>query len=256
MLKRFWWQVSWRAPHLRKSTTLIGEYPVGGAEEDYFVWGPATLIYYPEKQNPEAIQPGLYAAVLNSNAVSKILTRERQQYDNRKNIVTYPNYRNILILTQPTLNSCVHVIDGSQPEYSRDERDSIRVIGPHSEIEHVLIDEPPHTPPMVVFGPEPPHEWCYYYEKADLARQRGDWEEVLNLGTQALNKGFAPQDDIEWIPFLQAYAVAGDVHLLTELASAITVDPYISLQACQRIGSMQGLSDSVIKVVDSLYCLE
>ena len=86
-------------------------YPVGGAEEDYFVWGPASLIYYPEKQNPEAIQPGLYAAVLNSNTVSKIFRpRERQQYDNRKNIVTYPNYRNILILTQPTSNSCVHTI--------------------------------------------------------------------------------------------------------------------------------------------------
>jgi hypothetical protein len=256
MLKSFWWQVSWRAPHLQKSTTLIAYYPVGGVEEDYFVWGPASLIYYPEKQNPEAIQPGLYAAVLNSNTVSKVLTRERQQYDNRKNIVTYPNYRNILVITQPSLNSCVHVIDGSQPEYSQDEKDSIRVVGPYSEMEHVLTDEPPHTPPAVVFGPEPPHEWCFFYEKADLARQRGDWEEVLNLGTEALDKEFVPQDKIEWIPFLQAYAAAGDSDRLAKMASAIAVEPYISLQACQRIGSMQGLSDSVIAVVDSLYCLE
>jgi len=256
MFKMFWWQVSWRAPHLQKSTTLIADYPVGGAEEDYFVWGPANLIYYPEKQNPEAIQPGLYATVLNSSAVTKILTRERQQYDNRKNIVTYPNYRNILILTQSTSNSCVHVIDGDQPEYSRHERDSIRVVGSYSEIEHVLTDETPHPPPGIVFGPEPPHGWCYFYEKADLARQRGDWEEVLNLGAQALDQGFAPQDPVEWIPFLQAYAMAGDVHRITEMASVIAVDPYISLQVCQRIGSMQGLSDSVIEVVDSLYCLE
>jgi len=256
MLKLFWWQVSWRAPHLQKSTTLIADYPVGGAEEDYFVWGPASLIYYPEKQNLEAIQPGLYAAVLNSNAVSKILTRERQQYDNRKNIVTYPNYRNILILTQPTLNSCVHVIDGNQPEFSRAERDSIRVVGPYSEIEHVLTDETPHMPPTVVFGSEPPHEWCYYYEKADLARQRGDWEGVLALGDEALNKGFAPQDTVEWIPFVQAYAAAGEVDRLREVASVITVEPYISMQVCQRIGSMQGLADPVIEVVDSLYCLK
>ncbi len=254
MLKMFWWQVSWRAPQLQKSTTLIADYPVGGAEEDYFVWGPASLIYYPEKQNPEAIQPGLYAAVLNSNTVSKILTRERQQYDNRKNIVTYPNYRNLLILSQPTLNSCVHIIDGNQPEYSRNEKDSIRVAGPYSEIEHVLTDETPHMPPTVVFGPEPPHEWCYYYEKADLARQRGDWEEVLVLGNEALDKGFAPQDDIEWIPFLQAYAVVGDVDRLREMASVIAVEPYISQQVCQHITSMQGLSASVLEVVDSFYC--
>ena len=256
LVQNFWWQVSWRVPQFEHRTTLIAGYPAVAVEEDYFVWGPANLIYYPEKQNNETIQPGLYASVLNRDAVVKVLTRERQKYDNRRNIITYPNYRNILVLTQPTLNSCVHVIDGSQPEYSRAERDSIRVVGPYSEIEHVLIDEKPHTPPVVVFGPEAPYEWCYYYEKADLARQRGDWDEVLNLGAQALDKGFAPQDDIEWLPFLQAYAVAGDVHRLTALASVIAGEPYISLQACQRIGSMQGLSDSVIEVVDSLYCLE
>jgi hypothetical protein len=256
MFKMFWWQVSWRAPQLQKGTTLIADYPVGGAEEDYFVWGPASLIYYPEKQNPKAIQPGLYAAVLNSNTVSKILTRERQQYDNRKNIVTYPNYRNILILTQPSLDSCVHVVNGSQPEYSRDERDSIRVVGAYSEIEHVLTDEAPHLPPMVVFGPEPPQGWCYYYEKADLARQRGDWDEVLVLGKEALDKGFAPQDPVEWIPFLQAYAVAGDVAHLKEMAPVIALEPYISLQACQQIPSLQGLSASVLEVVDSFYCLK
>lgn len=256
MYKMFWWQVSWRAPHIQRNTTLIADYPVGGAQEDYFVWGPASLIYYPDKQNPKAIQPGLYAAVLNANSVTKILTRERQQYHNRKNILTYPNFRNILVLTQPTLSSCVHVIDGNRPEHSRNERDSIRVVGPYSEIEHVLTNETSHSPPVLVFGPEPAHEWCYYYEKADLARQRGDWEAVMAIGNEALDKGFFPQDDIEWMPFLQAYAVAGDVHRLTEMASVIAVEPYISRQVCQHISSMQGLSDPVMDVVDSLYCLE
>ena len=256
LTRNFWWQVSWRVPGMEKGTTLIANNPGVALEEDYFVWGPANLIYYPEKQNNENIQPGLYASILNRDAIIKVLTRERQKYNNRRNIITYPNYRNLLILTQPTSNSCVHVIDGSQPEYSRNERDSIRVVGPYSEIEHVLTEEMPHMPPMVVFGPEPPHGWCYYYEKADLARQRGDWDEVLNLGTQALNKGFAPQDDIEWIPFLQAYAVGGDTDQLMEMASFIAVDPYISLQVCQHIGAMQGLADAVTEVVNSLYCPE
>lgn len=256
MFKMFWWQVAWRVPQLEKGTTLIADYPVGGAQEDYFVWGPATLIYYPEKQNPEVVQPGLYATILNSNAVRKILTRERQQYDNRKNIITYPNYRNILVLSQPTLASCVHVIDGNRPEYSREEQDSIRMVGPYSEIERVRTDEAPHTPPEIVFGPEPVQGWCYYYEKADLARQRGDWEEVLRLGDQALDKGFAPLDTIEWLPFMQAYAMAGDTDRLAEMASLVAAEPYISLQACQQIGSMSGISASALEVVESLYCLE
>lgn len=255
-LRSFWWQVSWRVPQFDKGTTLIAKYPIGAAEEDYFVWGPASLIYYPEKQHPENIQPGLYAVVLNDDAVMKILLREGQDYDNRKNIITYKNYRNILILSQPSLDSCVHIINGSQPEFSTAESDSIRLVGSYSEMDHVLADESPHTPPEIVFDPEPPRGWCYFYQKADLARQRGEWESVVRLGKEAQEKSLVPMDAIEWMPFLQAYAITNDVDRLMELAPIISADPYASLQVCQILGVMQEVSDSVIEVVDSHYCLE
>jgi hypothetical protein len=243
-------------PQLQKNTTLVANYPLGGAEEDYFVWGPASLIYYPEKQNPAAVQPGVYATVLDENAVLKILTRERQQYDNRKNIVTYPNYRNILVLSQPTAVSCVHVLDGAHPEFSQNELDSIRVIAPYSETEHVLTEEAPHAPPAVVFGPEPDRGWCYYYEKADLARQQGNWQQVSKLGSEAFGKGLFPADGIEWMPFLQAYAATGDVERLTKWAPAVTPDHYAALQVCRLLGSMPDLAADVVETIDSLYCLE
>ena len=148
----------------------------------------------------------------------------------------------------------MHAINSLQPEFSQGELDSIRVIGSYSEIEHVLAYEPPHAPPTLVFGPEPSRGWCYYYEKADLARQRGDWEEVLTLEGEAMKQGFAPADMIEWMPFLQAYARADNVKQLKGLAPMITSDPYIAQQVCQIVGSMSGLSPQVIEAVDSLYC--
>jgi len=255
-LRSFWWQVSWRVPQFDKGTTLIANYPVGAAEEDYFVWGPASLMYYPEKQHPENIQPGLYAVVLNDDAVMKILLRERQDYDNRKNIITYKNYRNILILSQPSFNSCVHIINGSQPEFSTAESDSIRLVGWYSEIEHVLMDVSPHAPPEVVFGPEPARGWCYFYQSADLARQRGDWESVIRLGNEAQENGFTSSDLIEWMPFIQAYAVTNDVGRLMELAPVISGEPYVALQVCRNIGGLPGISDAVAEIIDAQYCLE
>jgi len=254
--RNFWWQISWRIPQFEKSTTLIATYPAGAIEEDYFVWGPASLIYYPERQNPDVVQPGLFAAVLNKDTVTKILSGERQEYDNRRSIITYKNYRNIVVLTQPDKNSCVHVINGGQPEYSNNEQDSIRLIGFYSEVERVLVDEMPHTPPAIVFGSEPPHDWCYYYQKADLARQRGEWDQVLNMGEQAWGQGLEPKDLIEWMPFLQAYAQAGDIERLMALAPVISAEPYVSLQACRILGSMPGIASSVAEVVDSQYCPE
>jgi hypothetical protein len=256
VIDAFWWQISWRVPQFEKDTTLVAVYPGVAVEEDYYVWGPASLIYYPEKQNPKNIQPGLFAALLNRDTVGKVLVRERQVYDKRKNIVTYANFRNILILTQASSNSCVHMIDGNQPEYSNHDWDAVRVIGSFSEIDHVLVDETPHTPPEIVFGPEPAHGWCYYYQKADLARQRGEWDQVLEIGGQAFGRGMEPLDLIEWMPFLQAYAKAGNMDRLTELAAIITTDPYISQQSCRIMGSMPDISHAVLKIINDLYCLQ
>ncbi len=256
IVRNFWWQVAWRIPQLEARTTLIGNYPGAPTEEDYFIWGPANLIYYPESQSATGIQPAVFAAILNKETVAKVVARERQEFDNRKNIITYKNYRNILILSQPTMESCVHVIDGLQPEFSQSESESIRAIGPYSEIEHILVEETPHTPPALVFGPEPEHGWCYYYQMADLARQRGDWEQVLQLGEEAFGKNHSPSDSIEWIPFLQAYAQRGDVAQLQARAPEITASPYIAHQACQIIQAMPEVTNSVKQTVTSLYCAE
>ena len=255
-LRNFWWQVAWRVPHFAKNTTLVVHIPGVAIQEDYFVWGPASLIYYPERQSPEGIQPGLFAAILNQDTVTKILARERQEYDNRKNIITYKNYRNFVLLDQPAPNACVHLINGAAPEYSSHELDSIRAIGPYSEIEHVLVDEPPHTPPEVVFGPEPAHGWCYYYQQADLARQAGDWARVLEIEAQAVALGLSPTDPVEWLPFLGAHAQTGNVDRLKELAPLIHADSYLAQQTCNILGSIPGLSTEVSTTVHSIYCPE
>lgn len=254
MVKNFWWQTTWRVPQLGPRTTLVGNYPAGAIEEDYFIWGPANLIYYPKNDAPEGIQPTIFATLLNKDTVTKILTRERQVFDNRKNIVTYTNYRNILILSQPSLKSCVHVINSLQPEFSSSESDSVRLVGPYSEIEHVLTDEASHTPPAIVFGPEPHHGWCYYYEKADLARQRGDWNEVLQLADETGNKGLKPSDLIEWMPFLQAYALNGKTKEVATVMNQIQPDEYVMQQACQILKS-QPVDASVQEMLNSQYCV-
>jgi hypothetical protein len=107
-----------------------------------------------------------------------------------------------------------------------------------------------------VFGPEPEYDWCYYYQKAALARQRGDWDAVLTLGNDALNKGLAPAELIEWMPFLQAYARAGDIDRLVELAPVVSYDPYIAQQACQNLGEIPDLAKPVFDVIDVQYCNE
>jgi len=253
-MSAFWWQVSWRVSQIEKNTTLIANYPVTAAAEDYFVWGPANIIYYPESQNERYVQPGLFAAVLDHSTVIKVLTGVKQPYVKRRGIVSYPNYRNILVLTQPSAQSCVQVMDGAQLEFSPYEDERIMQIAPYSEAERVLPGQGFHVPPYPAFGSEPMRGWCYYYEKAAYARQIGNWQEVSHLADEATKMGFAPSDPIEWMPFVQAYASLGNESRLTELAPSVVADPFVAQQACHILGGMPNLSSSVAAVFNKLYC--
>jgi hypothetical protein len=250
----FWWQVSWRIPQMDIGTTLVAHYFIV-AEEDYFVWGPANLIYYPESIHERYVQPGIYAALLNGDTISKVLGREPQEFSNRRSIRTYPNYHNILVVTQPTLNSCVQVIDGRQVELSSAEDERLISIAAFSETEHIQLEEPFHTPPEIPFGPQPARGWCYYYEKASFARQAGEWDKVASLGDVALSQGLLANDSIEWLPLLQAYAHFDNADRLNQLASLMASDPVAVHQACQTLMAMP-LSPSIQKQARQLFCNE
>lgn len=75
----------------------------------------------------------------------------------------------------------------------------------------------PIQPPTSIFGNEPAHDWCYYFQKADLARQNRQWQAVINLMTEASERGFSPAAGSELLPLL-------DSHLhLEQWDQAITV---------------------------------
>ncbi len=255
-LRTFWWQVAWRVPQLDMDTTLVVNYPITVIQEDYFVWGPANLIYYPDGVGGDEVRTGVSAAVLNKSSLLKIVSEGGRDQTNRRSIRSVIDYQNILVMSMPITGSCVQVIDGSQPEISPYEEERIMVIAPYSDLNLIDLDSEPHLPPVDVFGPEPAHSWCFFYEKADLARQRGDWEEVLRLGNEALDQGLTPVDLIEWMPFLEAYARTGDAQRVDEIRRLMrNADPFVTQQVCVRLGELPGLSEQVITVVNS-FCNE
>jgi hypothetical protein len=253
-LRAFWWQVSWRIPQMEKGTSLIARYPNGGIIEDSSVWGPANLIYYPIRIDPNRVQAGVYAILLDNDAVVKVLSREGQVY--RKHIIvdTYRNYRNVLILTQPTTASCVQVIDGSQPMFSRYEDPAIVLIGIFSEPQHILTTAISQIPPESLFQEEPKKGWCYYYEKASLAKQKGDWDTVLLLGDEVTTKGFAPGDLIEWMPFLEAWVRNDHQDKVRQISEIMAGDTYIAGQACKILGGIPDLPPDTANSINEVLC--
>ena len=68
-----------------------------------------------------------------------------------------------------------------------------------------------------LFGSEPAHGWCYFYEKAELARQQSDWEGVVKLYDQAQKADLSTSVAVENLPFIEAFAMSGDVDMAIKL---------------------------------------
>jgi hypothetical protein len=83
------------------------------------------------------------------------------------------------------------------------------MIAEYSHAERILTDGQPHIPPSAIFGAEPAHDWCYYYQKASLARQQGNWDEVVSLYGEAVSLNLEPNDKSEIVPFIEGFVNAG-----------------------------------------------
>jgi hypothetical protein len=256
-VRNFWWQVAWRAPAIQPGTTLVAAYPVGVIQEDYFIWGPANLIYYPQRQDVIPIQIQLPAAVLTDDVVLRILIGKGEETPLRRGNSLARDFGHILVLAQSSASGCVRILDGRAPELSTLDPQRIMLIASNSRLEAVLPDASPALPPASIFGEEPAHGWCYYYQKASLARQQADWPEVIALLASALESGAYPEDRVEWMPFAQAYAARGRADDLRELSKIIGASPFLKAQACSILGEMartEGLSPDVQLVIQQDYC--
>jgi len=221
-----WWQMSWRAPQISPATLLTGRIHLGILDEDYTLWGPANLIYYPG--NREVV---ITAEVLDDSTLPVFLAGEKAIAE-RKGIAFEKDFANLMVLSK-TENACLHIIDGLHPEYSEGDDSIIREVGSFSQLERIDINAGfTPTPRQDLFGSEPRHDWCYYFQKAQLARQQQDWQAVSQLGDEALTAGYTPNDQMEWLVFLQAFAYTGSLHFEKVLVK-VKSDAYSHHQACE-----------------------
>jgi hypothetical protein len=261
-ISEFWKQVIWRAPDIRSGTTLVVTYPgIDYLEGNDVVWGPANFIYYPDTQMQMPVDIPLPASRLEQDSILQVINGSKsfEQTDLViKFVHTVTDYKNQLIITQPSQDSCVHALDPRWPDLSVSDQPFVHAAYQNSKIDNIITEADFHELPAYGFGAELPHEWCYYYQKADLARQQGDWEEIARLGDEAQKLELHPNDQIEWMPFLQAYAFLGKDKQVKILSTRVNTEPFYRQLACKNLNAMAEhgypLIPEMQSNVDELFC--
>jgi len=116
----------------------------------------------------------------------------------------------IVISFEPENSQCLWVM---RPEYASNKAlsQNMRQLTSISFIER--IERAPENPDSFLLKylyTNPEQDWCYYYEKADLAYQYEDWDEILDFWKAARQSDLQPGNGFELLPFIEAYAHTND----------------------------------------------
>jgi len=227
--RQLWWQLSWRAPDLAPETTIVANLPGGyRLAEGYEIWGPANILYDPDFSAGALKVSG---EVLNTETLVNIQNRDRYGRTFRRFEYMF-DFSRALVVSLPSGGRCLQVYDGQDLAFPENEDAAVRLIAANSKIDQIQTAAPGRTPPEVVFGAEPAHGWCYIYQKASLARQRQDWQEVAALADEASARGLAPADVAEWMPFYEAYARLGMFDQANQIGALLRENPYFLKPYC------------------------
>jgi len=200
----YYWQLYWRIPALQSDTAVLSfAYPSHMITHDMDATWAVNVLYHFQIQDgsiPYMFLTPEHEHYFQPNVVLKLPAR---------NLVFHLNTSDTVAVLHQTETSCLRVLDAVYMYDPLLEEGSEKLI-PMSDLSRIIPESAPVSPDTDIFGPEPAHTWCYFFQRADLARQMKDWNEALGLYQQAQQLGLNPGYGAEYIPFVEAFAQTGD----------------------------------------------
>ena len=210
-VRDFLWQLTWRAPKIKPGTAILTTELPFQYNWDNSLTAPVNWTYAPEIESYE-LSYVIYNVESRLSAGEEPLQPGTQIEEYLRLTPFFGSTdQSFFMLYRPP--ACLKVFDPQTDQRFPDKPRYFKEALPFSNPDLILNDlNSPATPPEHILGPEPAHEWCYYFQKADLARQNGDWQKVAQIGHQALTKDkkFYRRNVTELMPFIEGYAHVGE----------------------------------------------
>ena len=237
----FWQQVSLRVPRLKPDATLLVNLPESYEVDNWdAIWAPVNYLY---AQPSEVVNTGGVIRYPFAGLQPAIETSKNILMNNEEGLVYrthafYTRYDQLLVISQPTADSCVHIIDSRWPRLSIADPDQVLLFAGDSKIDEIISPRTYVNYDEKIFGSLNEENWCSIYQKAELALQLEEWDQVAALQAEAASKNLQPKDQVEWLPFLQAHLHLGNVDQVAAIMDQID-QPFVVHQSCNTFNAMQ-----------------
>jgi hypothetical protein len=259
--KDFFWQLAWRAPMLKPGTMLVTDQLSLQYVADLQLSAPLNLMYAPDAKSFP------YILLYTKNRLGGPLLPKLSQ-----NVPVEGHYRTVefksttsnIVLFHLQSDGCLQLLDplyvsaDAFPGLPQNITSSLDI----SNMGQVDITSASQADPSQYFGEEPAHTWCYFFEKAELARQSNNWEEITHLYESATSAGYVALQPSENLVFIEAFARMGNTQKAGELTGrtisqdhkmckalvstwerALEASPQISAEASKTLESLGDLPE-------------
>lgn len=225
-------QLAWRMPAIRPDTLLLTDQLPIDYESDLSLTAPINWMYEPEFTR----SPLPYALVFTEKRLGGTLgsLNFEEQVKVYLRTVHFGGSTSQAIVFYMPKAGCLRVLSskmGDESTYSRQSvflRKAIPLSNPD-----LILPTSEYTAKLPFIN-EPEHAWCYYYAKAELARQQNDWKQVIDLYNEATSFGYKTNDPFEMLVFIEARAMNGNMEAAQNLSDrAMNIDSGIRKGLCQ-----------------------
>lgn len=220
---RYYWQMVWRAPAIEPYTPVIAEGALTGTTNRYNAAFALNMLY---PQDERVDLPALWYFELTYNHIYRhipeIYSGMTLEDRVRTEEFNASSQDSLILYTPSNEDQCLWFLTPRDVN-NNEIIPEMRELSLSANLDRILR-EPVSAdyPSKEIFGPEPKHGWCYYFQKASLARQFEDWDEIIRLWDEAGRAGFQTAYAYELIPFIEAFAYTGD----WDQAAKISMDAY------------------------------
>jgi len=240
--RNIYWQMTWRMPALKPNTILLTHQMPIDYETDASFTAPINWTYAPNYTRADVPYLMLYTEKRVGGGTLPALAPDIPITFNYRTVSFYGNTSQAVVIYMPR-GGCLRVLDPAQGDmetYSRLPAALTNAI-PLSNLSRIIID--PETAATPMFFSEPKHEWCYYFTKAELAQQTGNYQKVISLGNEAASLGYQPTDQNEWLVFIKAHALTGDLQTAESISiAALKEDARVRRGVCSAWQQIQNQS--------------
>lgn len=221
--ERFINQLLWRAPVIEPGTTFFTDQEVLGVMGEYAVSFSINTAY--QVKDFGNTPPYWYFPFLYTNPnVDALLSGTPLEYTKLSMNFIGDSKQMLLLDFNPELKRCLWVLQ-PQDINLRLVSDDVRKLSAGSDLSLIKQSDTEVAPPVEIYGKTNTQTWCYYFEKADLARQYQEWDEIVRLWNESQAMGERPDNGFEYIPFIEGFGNTEDwkqVKELTKFANKVT----------------------------------